>query len=68
MKNDDDLFRDRYGLGDGRLEYSIEGGAVPVRVHNVEGIVGVIAVTGLSQAENHMCAVEALQELQRGFE
>lgn len=68
MKGDDDAFRDRYGLGDGRLEFSIEGGAVPVRVQGVEGVVGVIAVTGLSQAENHMCAVEALQELQRGLE
>jgi uncharacterized protein (UPF0303 family) len=43
-------------------EYAAHGGAFPVRVDGV-GIVGVVTVSGLAQADDHALVVEAL----RGF-
>lgn len=40
-------------------EFAAHGGAFPVRVHDV-GIVGVVTVSGLPQADDHALVVEAL--------
>ena len=68
MKGDEDLFCDKYALGESAGDYAIHGGGIPICVNGVEGTVGVIVVSGLQQAEGHMCVVEALQELQRNIE
>jgi uncharacterized protein (UPF0303 family) len=57
----EDVFRDKYMLGEAAGEYAIHGGAVPVRVKGVEGVIAVIVVSGLKQDEDHMVVVEALQ-------
>lgn len=68
FEKNETAFAARYGLGEQANEYAIHGGAVPIRVTNVEGIVGVCVVSGLKQDEDHMVVVEGLEELKRGFE
>lgn len=46
-------------------EYAAHGGAFPVRIEGV-GIVGVVTVSGLPQADDHALVVEALRELVAG--
>jgi uncharacterized protein (UPF0303 family) len=58
---DEKLFADKFGLGDTASQYAIHGGAVPIRVKGVDGIVAVAIVSGLSQAEDHMVVVEEIQ-------
>lgn len=54
-------FAAKYGLsGEKAGEYAIHGGAVPVYVEGVEGVVAVVAVSGLVQEEDHGVVVEAL--------
>lgn len=65
---DDKAFGSKYGLGPDEVgKYAIHGGAVPVRVKDVEGVVAVIVVSGLSQEEDHGVIVEVLEQyLSRG--
>ena len=42
--------------------YAFHGGGFPVRVKNVEGIVGVIVVDGLTQEVDHGVIIECIQE------
>jgi uncharacterized protein (UPF0303 family) len=42
-------------------EYAAHGGAFPIRVGGV-GVVGVVVVTGLAQADDHALVVEAVRE------
>jgi uncharacterized protein (UPF0303 family) len=51
---------ERYGLD--QQTYAAAGGAVPLRVEGV-GMVGVVAVSGLPQLEDHVMVVEALMAL-----
>lgn len=55
-------FAAKYGLGDTAGQYAIHGGGVPVRVKGVEGIVGVIVVSGLKQEWDHQVIVETVQK------
>ncbi|MCJ1233377.1 hypothetical protein MMC14_001333 [Varicellaria rhodocarpa] len=55
-------FAEKYALGVRAGEYAIHGGAVPVRVEGVEGVVAVVVVSGLTQEEDHMVVVEALED------
>lgn len=61
MRGNEKMFTEKYMLGETAGEYAIHGGGVPVRVTGVEGVVGVIVVSGLKQEEDHQCIVEALQ-------
>ncbi|KAJ5595171.1 uncharacterized protein N7459_001379 [Penicillium hispanicum] len=44
-------------------EYAIHGGAYPIRVRGVEGIVAVVVVSGLKQEDDHQVVAETLQEV-----
>ncbi|KAI0662834.1 hypothetical protein C8Q70DRAFT_473932 [Cubamyces menziesii] len=58
----EDAFRAKFMLGDRAGEYAIHGGGFPVRVKDVEGIVGVIVVSGLTMQEDHEVIVEVIEE------
>lgn len=61
-RGDEGAFAAKFGLGERAGEYAIHGGGFPVRVKDVEGIVGVIVVSGLSMQEDHEVIVEVLEE------
>ncbi|KAI5812772.1 hypothetical protein BZA77DRAFT_323239 [Pyronema omphalodes] len=44
-------------------EFAVHGGAVPVVVDGVYGVVAVVAVSGLKQEEDHQLALEGLRWL-----
>lgn len=67
LHGDEETFKKKYMLGESAGEYAIHGGGVPVRVHGVEGIVGVIVVSGLKQHEDHQVVVEGLEEYIEGL-
>ena len=48
------------GMGVHPAEYAAHGGAFPVRVPHV-GVVGVVTVSGLPQAQDHALVVEAVE-------
>ncbi|KAK5958055.1 hypothetical protein OHC33_001245 [Knufia fluminis] len=66
MGGREDEFQRKYMLGDRAGQYAIHGGGVPVRVEGVEGVVGVIVVSGLKQHEDHQVVIEALEEFIEG--
>lgn len=61
FKGDEEAFKKKYMLGESAGLYAIHGGAVPVRVHGLEGIAGVIVVSGLKQHQDHQVVVEAIE-------
>lgn len=62
MDGDEAAFGAKYGLGESAGSYAIHGGGVPVRVKGVEGVVGVIVVSGLKQEQDHQIVVETIKE------
>lgn len=68
LHGNEETFKNKYMLGESAGEYAIHGGGVPVRVHGVEGIVGVIVVSGLKQHEDHQAVVEGLEEFLDGLD
>lgn len=50
-----------YEMGDPSI-YAMHGGGFPVKVKGVEGIVGVIVVSGLKQEDDHSVIVDGIQE------
>jgi len=61
--NNPALFHEYYGVGEEeRGKYSCEGGAYPVFVKGVEGVVGAIALAGLDGEEAHVRLVQAVLE------
>ncbi len=58
---DEKAFAEKYGLApDEASRYAIHGGAVPIRVQGVDGVVAVVVVSGLKQEEDHGVVVEVL--------
>ncbi|KAL4759225.1 DUF967 domain protein [Aspergillus foveolatus] len=43
-------------------DYAIHGGGFPIRVKGVDGVVGVVVVSGLKQEDDHQVIVEVVQE------
>ncbi|TID15536.1 duf336 domain-containing protein [Venturia nashicola] len=63
FKGDEAAFAAKNALtGERAGEYAIHGGAVPVFVEGVEGVVAVVTVSGLAQEEDHGVVVEALRK------
>lgn len=46
-------------------EYAIHGGGFPVRVRGVDGVVGVVVVSGLKQEHDHQVVVDGVEEIIR---
>ncbi|KAJ7279103.1 DUF336 domain-containing protein [Mycena rebaudengoi] len=59
-------FHYKYSLGATAGEYAIHGGGFPVRVKGVEGVVGVIVVSGLKQEQDHQVIVETVEAFLKG--
>ena len=59
----EEAFKNKYMLGDAAGNYAIHGGGVPLRVKGVEGVIGVVVVSGLKQQEDHMVVIEELNHL-----
>jgi uncharacterized protein (UPF0303 family) len=55
------LFAEKYALGDTANQYAIHGGGFPVRVSGVEGVVGVIVVSGLKQEWDHQIIIDTVE-------
>lgn len=63
-KGDEEKFKKLFSLGEKAGDYAIHGGGVPIRVAGVEGLVGAVVVSGLTQEDDHQVVVEGLMELQ----
>ncbi|KZT13178.1 uncharacterized protein LAESUDRAFT_808630 [Laetiporus sulphureus 93-53] len=59
---DEVLFASKFQLGARGGEYAIHGGGFPVRVKGVEGVIGVIVVSGLTMQEDHEVIVEVIED------
>ncbi len=66
--NKEKTFAEKYMLGEKAGQYAIHGGGVPVRVRGVEGIVGVVVVSGLKQHEDHAVVVEGILKIIKQLE
>jgi uncharacterized protein (UPF0303 family) len=63
---DEEAFRAKYGMDREQAgRYAIHGGAVPIRVRGVEGVVAVVVVSGLKQWEDHGVIVEVIKSYWR---
>ncbi|KAH6893127.1 hypothetical protein B0T10DRAFT_481577 [Thelonectria olida] len=62
FEGDETRFASRLGLSDAqKSEFAIHGGAVPIRVKGVEGIVATVVVSGLKQEEDHGVIVDVIK-------
>ncbi|MEU4238405.1 heme-degrading domain-containing protein [Actinoplanes sp. NPDC026619] len=52
------------GMGVDPADYAAHGGAFPIRVRDV-GVVGVVTVSGLPQADDHALVIKALRAIPR---
>lgn len=59
LEKEDMTFEQKYGDSS---QYAITPGAFPIRVHNV-GVIGTIAVSGLSSQDDHGLIIEACEYL-----
>ncbi|KAF7561008.1 hypothetical protein G7046_g3144 [Stylonectria norvegica] len=60
---DEPAFAAKFAISDDKKgDYAIHGGAIPIRVQGVEGIVAVVVVSGLKQHEDHGVIVEVIKE------
>ncbi|SPO04360.1 related to DUF967 domain protein [Cephalotrichum gorgonifer] len=60
---DQAAFAAKFGLSDEQAAgYAIHGGAIPIRVRGVEGLVAVVVVSGLKQHEDHGVIVDVVEE------
>ncbi|KAH7367654.1 hypothetical protein B0T11DRAFT_56553 [Plectosphaerella cucumerina] len=60
---DEALFASKFGMSTEQAgKYAIHGGGVPIRVRGVEGIVGVVIVSGLKQDQDHGVIMDVIEE------
>lgn len=65
---DEKAFAEKFGLSDAdAATYAIHGGAVPVMVEGVEGIVAVVVVSGLKQEQDHAVVVDVMEKWVKTF-
>merc|ERR1712093_115474 len=58
-----ELFKKKLFLSDDKAgQYALHGGGFPVRVANVDGIVGVICVSGLKHDQDHQIIVQTVTD------
>ncbi|KAK4447426.1 hypothetical protein QBC34DRAFT_382386 [Podospora aff. communis PSN243] len=63
FKHDEQRFKQVFQLSEEQAsQYAIHGGAVPIRVRGVEGIVAVVIVSGLAQHEDHGVIVDVIKQ------
>ncbi|KAM5344898.1 hypothetical protein ACJ41O_010760 [Fusarium nematophilum] len=63
FKGDEAAFAAKYAIGDSQKStYAIHGGAIPIRVQGVEGIVAVVVVSGLKQDEDHGVIADVIKQ------
>lgn len=43
-------------------EYATHGGSVPIRIDGFDGVLGALTISGLKQEEDHLLALQVLQE------
>ena len=66
---DENAFRAKNGFAEQEAgQYAIWGGGVPIRVHGVEGIVAVVAISGLPHEDDHAAVVEVLTEYAKNLQ
>lgn len=54
FKGNEQEFAAKFAIADSQKgSYAIHGGAVPIRVKGVEGIVAIVVVSGLKQDQDH---------------
>lgn len=60
---DEAAFKAKFGMSEEQAgKYAIHGGAVPIRVSGVEGVVAVVVVSGLKQHEDHGVIADVIRE------
>lgn len=60
---DEAAFKAKFGMSeDVAAQYAIHGGAIPIRVQGVEGVVAVVVVSGLKQHQDHGVIVDVIKE------
>lgn len=60
---DEEAFAAKFGMSrDVAGQYAIHGGAVPIHVAGVEGVVAVVVVSGLKQHQDHGVIVDVVKE------
>ncbi|CAM1507974.1 Fc.00g048220.m01.CDS01 [Cosmosporella sp. VM-42] len=63
FEGDEAAFAAKFGISDEKKgDYAIHGGAVPIRVKGVEGIVAVVVVSGLKQDEDHGVIIDVIKQ------
>ncbi|KAM0434006.1 hypothetical protein ACHAPT_003950 [Fusarium lateritium] len=63
FKGNEVEFAAKYGIPDSQKgTYAIHGGAIPIRVQGVEGIVAVVVVSGLKQDEDHGVIADVIKQ------
>lgn len=65
FQGDEAAFAAKYALGSDAGQYAIHGGGWPIRVKGVEGVVGVVVVSGMKQHQDHQVIVSTVEELLR---
>ncbi|KAH7127950.1 hypothetical protein B0J13DRAFT_564771 [Dactylonectria estremocensis] len=60
---DEEAFAAKFAISDEKKgDYAIHGGAVPIHVQGVEGVVAVVIVSGLKQHEDHGVIFDVVKE------
>lgn len=62
-QGDEQAFASKFAISnEQQANYAIHGGAIPIRVQGVAGIVATVIVSGLKQHEDHGVIVDVIKE------